>query len=89
MRIVGEIEHEEYKITIFKMNTRFSLKVENTKFEQTYKLRQIEKVQEVRQLVDRAFLENVTAVFAAMQENITSAMTKKMKPEEEEFDEII
>lgn len=93
MRIIGYIDHSAYKITVFKMDTRLSLKFENGTQEQTFKFRSshaINSLAEVRKLVDQAFLEKVELRFQEMAEAFQASMHRNFPPPvEEEFDEII
>lgn len=72
MRIIGSIDHHVYKITVFKMDQRVSLKIENERYEQTYKLGdadQYSALEGVQALVTDGFLERVTAIFQQMHLN--------------------
>ena len=69
MRIVGEVDHPKYKITIFKMNERLSVKIEDRLLEQIYKFRDgsgIEKPAHVEKLLTPSFIDAVEANFDAM-----------------------
>ena len=93
MRILGYIDHSAYKITIFKMDTRLSIKFENGAQEQTFKFRSshaVNSLSEVRKLVDRAFLEKVDQRFLEMVQDFQASMQRNFPPSlEEEFDDII
>lgn len=72
MRILGYVEHPVYKITVFKMDNRVVLKLENERYEQVYKLGDDERLgtlQQVKALIDTPFLERVTQVFQLMHQN--------------------
>ncbi|PHN06378.1 hypothetical protein [Flavilitoribacter nigricans] len=93
MRIIGYIEHPELKITIFKMDTRISVKFEKGYLEQTFKFRQangLEGAKEIRQLVDAKFLGQVEDQFSQMEALHEAAITTHFPPEPaDEFDDII
>ena len=92
MRIIGYIEHPVLKITVFKMDTRISIKFESGFYEQTYKFRisdQIEDLESVKQLVDAEFLQAVERELHKMHQIKNQALRRLLPPEEEEFDEII
>jgi hypothetical protein len=93
MRIIGNIEHPVYKITVFKMDNRLSLKVESGLYEQTYKFRDgegVEAIAEARALVDAVFLERVEAVFARMRAAREEALARGGKLDKDgAFEEII
>lgn len=90
MRIIGTIDHPEWKITVFKMDNRLSVKLETGLYEQIYKFRTGERVdtlEEVRQFLDQDFMEAVARHFASMHQARLASLSKKQA--EEDFDEII
>lgn len=92
MRIVGEIKHPEWKITLFQMDTRFSVKFEQGQLEQTYKFRTgdfIQSVQDVRRLITTSFIEKVAITFTQMTDLSKEALATQKAKELNEFDEII
>lgn len=69
MRVVAELPHPEFKITIFSMNQKFIVKMERGTLEQTYKVPEMDLtdgVNSVFELLDDEFLNTVTARFAEM-----------------------
>lgn len=69
MRIIGEFDAGQIKVTVFKMNERVSIKLETGLLEQTYKFRDgsgVENVEQARQFCDEAFLDRVSAIFTTM-----------------------
>jgi hypothetical protein len=69
MRIIGQIEHPQLKITVFKMDNRISVKFENSLYEQTFKLGEDERLaskESVEQLIDAQFMEQVQTNFRTM-----------------------
>lgn len=93
MRIIGYIDHPTLKITIFKMDTRLSVKFERGFLEQTYKFRQangLEGAKEIRQLVDSQFLGAVEGYFSQMERLQETAVANHFPPDPvDEFDDII
>lgn len=93
MRIIGEIQHPSLKITIFKMGDRTSVKFENERYEQTYKLGSDDRlsgVDAIQQWVDPGFLEQVQQVFQQMHQTQMAATARLFtKGPENHFDEII
>ena len=93
MRIIGYIDHPRLKITIFKMDNKFSVKFESGLYEQTYKFRDgegIEGANDIRDLVDEAFLEKVETELQRMHRIRLQALSRREEPNgEDEFDEII
>ncbi len=72
MHIIGEIPHPTFKITIFKMNHRIALKIEDSGLEQWYKFRDgtfANGVADLKELVDDKFIANAIEVFTKMQSN--------------------
>ncbi len=73
MRIVGEVPHPSYKISILQNMGRFTLKIEADAIEQSYKLRESDKIQnasDVMALVTPAFLKKVDRVFLDLGDNL-------------------
>ncbi len=92
MRIVGEIPHPVMKITLFKMDTKYSIKFEDALFEQTYKFREgdtIQSIQDIYKLVDESFLKEVETILQNMKALSSSALEKARKNTLDEFEEII
>ncbi len=93
MRIIGQIDHPDLKITVFKSDNRISVKFENEVYEQTYKLGADERtntVEKVRQWVDAGFLADVLQQMQAMHQNRLAAFTRAFPaPADSPFEEII
>lgn len=93
MRIIGEIQHPGLKITIFKMGDRTSVKLENERYEQTYKLgtdERLSSAETIQQWADPAFVEQVQQIFQQMHRAQIGA-TGRLFPVtfENRFEEII
>lgn len=72
MHIVGEIPHPKFKITIFKMNHRLALKIEDDGLEQWYKFRDgvfDNGVAGLKDSVDTNFINNAIDIFTKMHKN--------------------
>ncbi|HKK75074.1 MAG TPA: hypothetical protein VJ953_08390 [Saprospiraceae bacterium] len=92
MRIVGEIKHPVYKITLFKMDTRYSVKFEDRDLEQTYKFREgaiVQSLKDVYALMDKAFMDLVDQAFEQMRNASVQALAQAQERHLDEFDEII
>lgn len=93
MRIIGEIPHPSLKITVFKMGDRVSLKLENERYEQTYKLGAEERINTLEAIAawaDAAFMDRVQAVFQQMHQAQMAALRSAFPPENgSAFEEII
>ncbi|MEO7212398.1 hypothetical protein [Mucilaginibacter sp.] len=69
MRIIAELPHPEFKISILSMNQKFIVKIEQGTLEQTYKIPEMDLtdgVNSVFEILDEAFLKTVSARFAEM-----------------------
>ncbi|MDB5003844.1 MAG: hypothetical protein JWQ34_2069 [Mucilaginibacter sp.] len=69
MRVIAELPHPEFKITIFNMNQKFIIKVERGILEQSYKIPEMDLtdgVNSVFELLDEEFLKTVATRFAEM-----------------------
>ena len=93
MRIIGEIPHPSLKISIFKTGERISVKFENERYEQTYKLGADERLptpEAIAQWADASFLQQVQQVFQHMHQAHMSALNR-ISPagSEHRFEEII
>lgn len=78
MRIVGEIPHPVYKISILKHMGKFTLKIEANATEQSYKIRESESIQspaDIEKLVNNNFLSKVDKVFLDMGDNLMNLVT--------------
>ena len=69
MRIIAELPHPEFKISIFSMNQKFIVKIEKGVFEQSYKIPEMDLtdgVNSVFELLDETFLTTVAVRFVEM-----------------------
>jgi len=69
MRVIAELPHPDFKISIFAMNQKFIVKIEKGVLEQSYKIPEIDLtdgVNSVFELLDEAFLKTVASRFAEM-----------------------
>ena len=81
MRIVKEIAHPDYRITIFQWNNKYIIKIETARLEQTFKIGQDEVAsdEEALQLLDDEFLQQAMKRFEQMHSDIAKAM-KRLSP---------
>lgn len=94
MRIAGYIEHPTYVITVFQMDDKFSVKFEKNLLEQTYKFRSgpyLSGINEIKKIVDDAFLIAVDQAFIAMEKTRLGSLKKVIDAQNEgdSFEEII
>lgn len=72
MRIIAELPHPEFKISILNMNHKFIVKAEQGNLEQIFKIAEMDLmdgVNSVFELLDEAFLKTVASRFAEMRKD--------------------
>jgi len=72
MRIIAELPHPDFKISILNMNQKFIIKIEQGSLEQSYKVPEIDLtdgVNSVFELLDEVFLRSVATRFAEMRKD--------------------
>jgi hypothetical protein len=78
MRVIADIPHEACKITVFAWNGRYIIKLERGLLEQTYKVDEFELsgVDEIKMLLDDAFMQQVLTRFNTMQLDLQAALDR-------------
>jgi hypothetical protein len=69
MRIIAELPHPDFKISILNMNNKFIVKIEQGSLEQSYKIPEMDLtdgVNSVFELLDEEFLKKVALRFNDM-----------------------
>ncbi|MDB5156900.1 MAG: hypothetical protein JWR50_1607 [Mucilaginibacter sp.] len=69
MRVIAELPHPDFKITIFYINQKFIVKAERGILEQSYKIPEMDLtdgVNSVFELLDEEFLKTIAARFIEM-----------------------
>ncbi len=69
MRVIAELPHPDFKITIFYMNQKFIVKAERGILEQSYKIPEMDLtdgVNSVFEILDEEFLKTIAARFIEM-----------------------
>ena len=93
MRIIGNIPHQTLKITVFKMENRLSVKLEDGLYEQTFKFRiddRIQTLEDIKKIIDPLFIQKVEQDIALMHQLKTEAIQRNLPPiNTEEFDLIL
>ena len=76
MRIVKEIIHPHCKITVFSWNDKYIIKFEKGGLEQTFKLRELDLIQEedLYRLIDSDFTNKVVLRFDEMDRDFYDAL---------------
>lgn len=89
MRVVSEWNYKNLKVTVFHMNEKYSVKLEENLLEQTYKFRdgQIRDINHLKSIMDEAFYQNCSELFASMSSSRDNLL--KVSGEDFEFEEII
>jgi hypothetical protein len=79
MRIIAELPHPEFKISILNMNDKYIVKIEQGNLEQTYKIAGIDLldgVNSVFEFLDETFLATVAARFKEMRKDFFDAFKR-------------
>ena len=74
MRIIAELPHPDFKISILNMNDKYIVKIEKGSFEQTYKLAELDLldgVNSIFEILDETFLKTVSTRFTEMRKDFT------------------
>ncbi|UOE52701.1 hypothetical protein MTO98_16655 [Mucilaginibacter sp. SMC90] len=69
MRIIAELPHPDFKISILNMNNKFIVKIEQGSLEQSYKIPEMDLtdgVNSVFELLDEEFLKKIATRFNDM-----------------------
>ena len=76
MRLIQEIPHEEFKISVFSWNNKYIIKFENNHFEQTYKVNEwdLTSDEDILPLVNQLIIIQINEVFDQMNKKITTAL---------------
>ena len=76
MRIIAELPHPEFKISILNMNQKYIVKIEQATLEQSYKISEMDLtdgVNRIFELLDEEFLKKVSVRFAEMRKDYSDA----------------
>ena len=75
MRLVREISHPDYKITIFSWNNRYLIKLEQGLLEQTYKIPELDLTsdEDLLTVIDAEFLHQAALRFQDMGQSLYDA----------------
>lgn len=91
MRVIGYVEGTPYKVTVFKMDNKFTLKFETPQYEQGYKLKESDTISNFEDVKSFAIniLEDVQERFQSMHFSKIKAMSSLAPADEDEFETII
>jgi hypothetical protein len=72
MRVIGEIPHPQFKITLFSWNGKYLIKLEAGMYEQTYKIREddLSSEAEIHGILNEGFLARALEAFRLMHSNL-------------------
>ena len=75
MRVVEEIPHELFKITIYSWNAKYIIKIELDNYEQTFKINEsdVSGIQDIKTIINEEFLNEVFHNFLAMKTSFGKA----------------
>jgi hypothetical protein len=82
MRIIGELPHEVYKISIFKINTGLKVQFEDGNVELVLKFRDgvgVDNVQDVKSFLNQKMMEEITLQMNAMAKSKNERLTEHRK----------
>jgi len=79
MRVVKEVPHAQFKITIFSWNEKYIIKIEIGQFEQVYKIKHLDVtgLDDVIERIDKEFLEEAMQRFMSMRSSFSEAFKRK------------
>jgi hypothetical protein len=68
MRIVKDIPHPRFKITVYSWNNKYIIKIEDAHLEQSYKIdeNQVSGLEEIENMMSKPFLLKVLKRFSEM-----------------------
>ncbi|GAB4264648.1 MAG: hypothetical protein Kow0027_31510 [Saprospiraceae bacterium] len=92
MRIIHEYTQGSVRVTVFRMDNKFSVKLEQDLLEQTYKFREgrpVEALEDVLSLLDDRFFESAEYIFSKMIQLRQTALESLSGPDEDDFPTIL
>jgi len=89
MRIIGEVKHPRYKITILKMNEKVTIQIEDRLVSQSFVFRDGSGVKDLptaEQLLTSQFLQKIDARFIQMNADYIEALEQLNVDDLDDFD---
>lgn len=76
MKLIQEISHDTYRISIFSWNNKYIAKFEYGQFEQTFKISEwdLTSESEIPQVIDQLLSGSIKEVFSQMNRNLSQAL---------------
>jgi hypothetical protein len=80
MRVLAEIPHSHFKIQIFNWNSKYLVKIEIDKYEQTFKVSEsnVTGLEDVKALLTDEFLSGVMKRMITMREDWNQALKNQL-----------
>lgn len=80
MRVLAEIPHSHFKIQIFNWNSKYLLKIEIDKFEQTFKIAEsdVNGLEDIKALLTDEFLSGVMKRMVSMRADWNEALKNQL-----------
>lgn len=84
MRLIKEILHERYRITVHNYNAKYLVKIELGQFEQTFKIGEtdVQSLEDLEGMLTPQLLSNCLQRFFQMREDWENAFQQKNKTHE-------
>jgi hypothetical protein len=79
MRLIKEIPHERYRITVHNYNAKYLVKIELGQFEQTFKIGEtdVQSLEDLEKMLTPQLLSNSLNRFIQMREDWENAFNQK------------
>lgn len=80
MRVAGEIIRPEGKVSIFRMNNKYIIKIERGHLEQTFKINELDytiaDVADAERILDEPFMKSVLENFQKMNTELNASLNR-------------
>lgn len=78
MRVVAEIPHPRFKVTVFSWNAKYIVKIEIDQYEQVYKVNEmdVEGLDQVKEMFNEEFLNGCMQRFLTMRTDFVASFQR-------------
>ena len=78
MRVVAEIPHDRFKITVFSWNGKYTLRVALDQYEQSFNVSEqdVDSLEQVKNIIDQEFLNACMQRFLTMRSDFVTAFKR-------------
>ena len=78
MRIIAEIPHPQFKISVFSWNSKYIIKIELGNYEQVFKIKEedVTGLEDVKKIITDNFLEKSLKTFIEMRASFSEEFNK-------------